>query len=404
MKNWLISPLKKRVIREIRQILYEHPKYRADSENVQNKFSFDNRPQRGVTVTNASADRIRLSADNYIGCISSFVMQAPIENYPNTSLDWVTENSSLLERYSPTRNIFPSPPGVYILSIDSLPDISKNIPGQFYIDPILNVTNERLIVFRSSVDQSAQLSHDNLYHQAVRLYLDGKTPLVPGVDYQVNYQTGEVNFLKNTPAGSAIYADYRYVLDRQGPFNFMPETTNYEAIPGAILAFGDRAQVCDKLAIVVNETRTDTAKAYGGKFEVSFSLKVFVRGDAEDREKLSDYIIIKFLERQDKLGYEGIELIDISPGGESEEVYSEATDDYYYDSDVALSLKIDWEIYQPLPVSILRVVPTSQAEEQSKGYLDGSYTEDLLQAVTNPVLLDGLILNIGNKLSFERIR
>ena len=92
MKNFLTNPTKKRVIREIKRILYDHPRYRADSENVQNKFSFDERPQRGVIVNGTSADRVRLSADNYVGRLSSYVMLTNVENFPGTSLEWVREN------------------------------------------------------------------------------------------------------------------------------------------------------------------------------------------------------------------------------------------------------------------------------------------------------------------------
>ena len=74
MINWMTNATKKRIIREIRQILYDHPRYRADYQNVQNKYSFSERPQRGVIINSTSGDRVRLSADNYMGCLSSFCM------------------------------------------------------------------------------------------------------------------------------------------------------------------------------------------------------------------------------------------------------------------------------------------------------------------------------------------
>jgi hypothetical protein len=86
VQNWLTNALKKRVIKELRKILYDHPRYRADSNNVQNKYAFEERPQRGIIVNDASADRVRLSADNYMGRITSFVMQTPVENKPGTTL------------------------------------------------------------------------------------------------------------------------------------------------------------------------------------------------------------------------------------------------------------------------------------------------------------------------------
>jgi len=403
MKNWLSAATKKRVIQEIKRILYEHPRYRGDSGNVQNKFSFDERPQRGVIVNGTSADRVRLSANNYVGRVSSFVMQANLENYPNTTIEWVIENQGLLGRYSPKRDVFPTPPGVYIIEIEEVPDVGRNLPGKFYIDPILTEFNEPLIKFQTTSDTTAQLSRENIYPQSVRLWLDGRLSLAQGVDYSVDHESGQITFLKPTPPETEVYADYRYQLEKQGPFDFYMESTDMEVIPGAIIAFGDRPQKCDKIPIVVSATRAEVHEVYGGKFEMNFDLTVFSR-DAEDREKLSDYIIIKILEVQNHLGWEGLELMDVSPGGESEEIYVESIDDYFYDGAVSLSMRVDWEIYVPLPVEIFRVVSVSKTEEQEKGYMDGTYTDDLFKAIANPIELAGSVISIGNQLSFERIK
>ena len=121
--------------------------------------------------------------------------------------------------------------------------------------------------------------------------------------------------------------------------------------------------------------------------------------DSEDREKLSDYIIMKIMERQNILGYEGIELLNVSPGGENEDVYNAETDEYYYESNISLSYRVDWSIYNPLPINIWRGEFTSKTEEDSKGHLDGSYTYDLLRATQD----NFSTLSIGNGLTYERI-
>lgn len=402
MENWLTSATKKRLVYELRKILYDHPRYRQDSQNVQNKFAFPERPQRGIIVNNASADRVRLSADNYVGCISSFVMQAPVENSPGTTVEWVKENKSLLEQYSPRRDVFPTPPGVYLIEVTEIPDEARDVPGFFVIDPALTVSNEPLITFSSSTDQEAQLSNQDVYPGSVRLWLEGRRPLLYGVDFTVDYATGAVTFLKPTPAGLSIYADYRHRMPRQGPFPFRLDQVEYRAVPGAVIAFGDRAQKCDRIAVVVGESRSDVAFVYGGKFEVSFDLVVFAR-DPEDRERLSDYVVIKVLERQNALGFEGLELLDVSPGGETEEIYNAEIDDYFYDGSVSVGFRVDWEIYAPLPVEIFRVENTSLQQEQQKGYLDGTVTADLLNARAARGDLLGVPLVMG-KPGYERIR
>jgi len=223
-----------------------------------------------------------------------------------------------------------------------------------------------------------------------------------GVDYTVDYSTGAIEFLKSTPVNSDIFADYRYITEKQGPFYFHEETAHFTAIPGAILAFGDRAQDCDKIAIVVTEDRTEVADVFGGKFEVHFSLIAFAQ-DPDDREKLSDYVIVKFLEKQNYLGFEGLELMDISPGGEAEEVYNPEIDGYYYDGSISLSMRVDWEIYAPLPVVISRAEPISKTEEQQKGFMDGSYTWAQLVAISDPTEIFGMSLVLGKDLGYERI-
>lgn len=402
MQNWLTNATKKRLIREIRKILYDHPRYRKDSENVQNKYSFDERPQRGVIVNSTSADRVRLSADNYVGRLSSFVMQTKVDNHPGTTLEWVIENKLYLERFSSRRDVFPSPPGVYVLTVQSLPDEARNIPGFFIIDPYLTERDEALITFSATTGQQGQISRSTVIPESVRLWLDGRRPLLAGVDYSVD-STGLVTFLRPAPPGGVIYADYRYTVGQQGPFPFRYEEADLTSIPGAVLAFGRRAQDCDKVAIVVDHTRSEVAEVYGGKFEVHFDLVVFSR-DAEDREQLSDHVIMGILDRQNDLGYEGLELLDISPGGESEEIYSADLDDYYYDGAVSVGFRVDWEIYRPLPVNVFRLETSSKAEEQAHGYLDGTVTSDILRPTSNPLDVAGVAVVLGKEITYERIR
>ncbi len=402
MKSWLTNATKKRVIQEIRDILYNHPRYREDHLNVQNKYSFNERPKRGVIVDGTAADRVRLSADNYIGRLSSFVMAVPHNGKSGRSIEWVRENFTALEQVSADRSVFPSQPGAYIIKIVSVPVIGTDTPGTFTIDPIFTVHGEPLILFETSGDFEAQISRENIYPGSTRLWINYGHKLIRGVDYQVNEETGTVLFLKSTPTGSTIHADYRYITPTIGPLPFKNEESIDNAIPGAILAFGDRCEIGDEIAIIVTEDRTEVSEVFGGKYEINFSLTAFVHNDSEDREKLSDYIIHSFLDRQNILGFEGLELLDISPGGENEEIYNADDDTYFYESYISLSLRFDWETYVPLPIVVSGVETVSSQSEQSYGWLEGPPKEDLLQAVSS--VLDSLPVNIGKKLYYERIK
>lgn len=395
MKNFLISPTKKRLIEELRQILYAHPRYRADSQNVQNKYAFAQRPQRGIIVNNASADRIRLSADNYVGRMSSFVMQAMVGNHAGTSVEWVMENKSLLERYSPDRSVFPSPPGVYIIDVKTVPDDARGVPGQFMMEPVLTASDEALLIF----GDEAQLSRQDLYPGALRLWVDGRRPLIDGVDYTVDYAEGLVKFLRPV-SGSDVLADYRYKVPVQGPYYYKTDEADYDSIPGAVIAFGDRHIAGDRLAVVVGQTRSEVADVHGGKFEVSFELVVFAK-DPEDRERLGDYVVASVLERQNQLGFDGLELLDVAPGGESEEVYVAEIDDYYYDGAVNISIRVDWETYTPLPIEIYRAETVSKARERGP---DLPTQSDLLVATSKRTDLAGIAAIKARRPTFERIR
>jgi hypothetical protein len=401
MYNWLTGPTKKRVIKELRDILNKHPKYRADAQNVQDKYSFNERPQRGIILNGTSSDRIRLSANNYVGRLISFVQLAPVENNPGSTIEWVRENQRLLEEVSPRRDIFPSPPGVYITEVLELPDQARGIPGKFSVDPILTVINEPLITFLSTSDKEAQLSNKDIYPGSVRLWLDHRRALLEDVDFTVDYGSGFIQFLKEPPPGGMIYADYRHKSPLQGPFPFNYEEFDVTSIPGAVLAFGDRAEKCDKQAVVVFDERVETAEIFGGKFETNFDLLVFTR-DSEDRNRMSDFVITEFLNMQNILGDEGIELLDISPGGETEEIYNETEDDYFYDTPVSLSLRVDWETHAPLPINVSRAEFTSQTSEEETGYLDGTSVLDLLRLGRESELI-GLRTSIGKGLGFERV-
>lgn len=402
MMSWLTNASKRRVIEELRSILHEHPRYRSDSKNVVNKFSFKERPQRGIVVSGTSADRVGLSASDYVGRLSSFVMLTQYKDCPGTTVEWVRENFPLLEQYSKRRDVFPSPPGAYLIEVQSLPDQARGVPGKFVVTPHLTVHGEPLLILSDPSSAESQITRLPLYRGALRLWLNGKRPLVQDVDYSVDWELGSIVFLKEIPAGSTVDADYRYVLPSRGPFDFFLNKYDVEAIPGTVIAFGDRAQDCDKMVVVVTDKRVDTAEIFGGKFEVHFDLTVFSR-DPEDREKFSDFVVHSIMDKKRAWGYEGLELLDVSPGGESEEIYNAEIDDYYYDSAVSMTLRVDWESYVPLPIQNFRIEQTSQAEELSSGYVDGSYVLDLLR-VGDLGSVAGVSVNIGDKITFPRVR
>lgn len=327
-------------------------------------------------------------------------MQAPVRNYPGTSVEWVTENQHHLETISRKRDVFPSPPGVYTVNVLSVPDEPSNAPGEFMVEPVLSVVGEPLIQFTGSHDYHASLAREGVYPGSVRLWLDGRRALVEGTDFNVDHSTGGITFLSETPSGSYVTADYKYLVAPTGPYRYQREEFSVDAIPGAVIAFGDRVQKDDRVSVVVFDGRKEAADVYGGKFEVSFDLLVFTK-DSDDRERMADYVTVKLLELQNRIGFEGLEIVDVSPGAESEEVFNDTSDEYYYDRTVSMTVRVDWEVYFPLPLEIQRHEFTSRSTEVDTGYL-GSYPLDLLRAV-DPERFASIPVIVGKKLTYESI-
>jgi hypothetical protein len=88
----LLRVVKYRVMDELRDAVQKHQVY-ADKTRVYHKFPFTERPSIGVLLKNASANRIKLSADDCAGTLKSHLALAKAENKPSGCLDWVWEDS-----------------------------------------------------------------------------------------------------------------------------------------------------------------------------------------------------------------------------------------------------------------------------------------------------------------------
>jgi len=395
MVTWLNNATKRNIIQVLRDIMGEHPRYRGDKDNVQNKFSFDERPSRGIIVNGTSADRVVLSADNYMGREKSFVMHAPANGKNGNTVEWVRENANVLAQKSANSSLFPAAPGAYSFKVLSVPDDARNIPGTLSVTPNFTVYGDDLITIRYPDAAEAQLNRTNIYEDSLRLYLDGRILLKPDFDYTVDYTSGLITFKREMPEGIEVTADYRYSAPTVSPVFFKREEFKVDIIEGAVIAFGDRCEVDDEFVIVVTEDRAETADVFGGKFEIDFDLIAFSK-DAEDREKLADYITMSVMNRQIKLSNMGMELLEIAPGGENEDIYNNETDSYYYETNLRLRLRVEWSTYIPLPMvlsdaSASRLVPGSET-------LTGSRSSSLEASVFNSAAV-----RVGNSFTTERI-
>jgi hypothetical protein len=333
----LTGAVKRRFIEELRNYWKHHPKYPDLADNIQGKYSFNERPQHGMIIKTGSASRNSLSADNFMGSVHSYVTLAALQGSKSQFLEWVRENTQMLAKGAP----FPSPPGVYYL------EIADNY--EFYVDPLLSVYDESVLM--SSPTEGVLLNTP--IDGTLRVFeLPSNQPV------EFTRDGDKITLAQPLTAGTSISADYRYAGESRGPFKYKENYSNVDAIPGAILVFGRRVEVGDKMAVIVQPKRDLAYQEYGGKWEMSVDIEVLAR-DVYAQQEISDQsLVYLWAILRTLLSKEGIEITDVSLGGESEEVYDENGDDYFYNGSLSISLTTEWAIQLPVYAEIKSVSET----------------------------------------------
>lgn len=339
----LSSALKRRLIEELRKYWAYHPKYPELPGNIQGKYRFSERPQYGMTIKTVGGNRADFSADNFKGIQESFVYLTKYINYPGVAIEWVREDAVAIQN---NRGLFPSSPGVYFIELTS--------DTEFCVDPLLDIYREEVAMssLTSGMLQNAPLSG------TVRLYeMPSGFKLKEDVNYTLGRDsegrlTGEIELTYPLSGGRTLVADYRYPAETRGPFALYPMQADNHAIPGVVLAFGNKNKAGDRMAVVVQDFRRPAALVYGGQWDVNLEIEVISR-DLEAQMELADATAIYIWGiLRPKLSSEGIEISDLSLGSESEEPYDENGDDYFYNAIMSLTVRTDWEVYVPLNILI----------------------------------------------------
>lgn len=353
----LVSTLKRRLILELQDSFSRHPVYRKIVPHIHNRFAFDERPQYGIVVKGSTSNKVQLAGDNFLGFIESYVMLTYVDG-PAHMLEWVREDTATIRA---NNGKMPTAPGVYYFECLKAPENAGDF-GEFAIDPLLTVTDETVLIAVSGLEQEARLQHVPA-PRSVRLWENHNQPLLVDRDYTLD-PGGNIQFLTRFYPGGIITADYRYPIASIGPKKFMWNRADAETIPGVVLAFGKRAREGDKFAVVITSDRVDVAQAYGGKFEASFDLDVIAQ-DPTQLEEITDFAFMSLWgEKKAALEYEGIEILDVTMGGESEEPVNDTSDEYQYMANLSVQLRADWEIHVPLPLTFSRVSLASREVEQ----------------------------------------
>lgn len=243
------------------------------------------------------------------------------------------------------------PPGRYYIQL-----IDEN---NFIIDPIYVVKKEEVITKTTGTEISAALDNTGLLPDFDVLYTrksdnSSNIYLVRDTDYIIDLD-GNINFLNPLPVDTTLYANYRWIGDRMGPFAMPANEFQYNntALPGVVLAFSSERIVGDKNVIIVYPKRETSAKVYSGHWTMSFEIDVIAR-DTVQLPELTDCIVNDMWSRKrTALIMDGLTMETMEPTGEFEEVYDENTGDQYYKNSVNLVLITEWKRFEPYLTEIM---------------------------------------------------
>ena len=342
---FLTAAVQRRFIQELRDYWATHPRYPDLPGNVQGKYSFEQRPQYGIVVKTGSANKVQLSADNFVGTVQSYVALARIPGYPGTSCEWVREDSNAIQDYG---GKFPTPPGIYYCEMTQ--------EDQFYVDPLLEIRNERLTM----VTPSEGVLQQSPYEGSLRLIeVPGGRLYVEGREYTLGGEGGTTVYLRSPlPNGVALRANYRYAGETTGPWEAKSLYGYNKAIPGCVLVFGRRTRKGDRFAVVVGDTREDAYLEYGGRWDLALDIDIIARDVYAQREIADLTTMFLWATLRSKIVNEGLDVTEISMGGETEEVFDENADDYFYNSSISMTVQTDWFTFVPIIPRVLSIAQT----------------------------------------------
>lgn len=394
----LTEALKRRFILELRRMWAAHPKYQDLVGNIQGKYTFKERPQYGIIVKTSGATKVELAADNFIGTVHSYAYLARVDSFPGQSIEWIREHTPAIQKNG---GRFPSPAGVYYIEVTEY-DPQRGM-GQFWVDRLLDVWNEPVTM---SSPLEGRLQRVPLPGTLALYEAPSGTLLHEGGAYEYDSTDGTITLKKALGKGLSLSADYRFPAASVGPYDFADLRANIAAIPGVVLAFGRMASKGDRAAVVVSRRRSPVALEYGGKWEVSLDFDVLSRDQYSQMEISDRTITWIYGVLRPRVSHEGIEILDVSFGGEAEEIFDENADDYFYNASFSATVQTDWGIQVPLGPELRSISPASAADsravEENPGMQDGKI---------NPVSPGGLGLRpvrdpffSGRSNTFEVIR
>lgn len=374
MFSYLAEPLTGFFIKELREFWSTHPKYLDLVDGIQGKYSWEQTPTKGIVVKTSGSSHVRYSADNYKGIRHSYATLFKPKGTRGTSIEWLKEDGVAINS---NNGFFPSPPGFYFVKITEIDDYTKILT--FSVTKFLDVSSE---IMRLNSLSDGVLVHPPLQNTVTLRVMPSNYELFEDINYIVNYTTGEITFVQPLPNPPAyVEASYRYNGGVTEGFKVQENYYHKNAIPGVLMAFGRRSFLNDVMVICITQLREPAYKIYGGKWTGSIELDCFSKDEYEQRE-ISSWTahFIEAMLRPAATAF-GIEITEVSSGGETEEPFDDVADDYKYSESISVSVETEWEMHVPIVGRVSSVEPLSLFQQQQYAGL----TDEQIAQVSNNI-------------------
>jgi hypothetical protein len=336
MFHHLTLAVRDRMIKELQEYWQDHPRYTTLAQNIQGKYAFDERPQFGMIVKTGGASNTVLSPDNFIATVEGYVVLASVIGKKSVTIEWIREDTFI----KPAK-------GVYHVKV------SKSVGEDPYkydlnID-VYQYQKENTLLFTNPT--TIELLEEPI-ENSFRLIEDPSGRVLESTEYTRNGTS--ITLTEAVPRGLSLRAQYTYKEPNPvGPISVWPDQVYREIIPGCLIAIGRWIEDGDEQIIVVEENRKATYHEYGGRWDISVDIDLVTR-DVHSQADIADRTVVwLWSELRHKLSNLGLEVSDVSLGGEGEEVYDDNADDYFYTASMSLSIQADWFIHFPLVIPFL---------------------------------------------------
>ena len=369
--NWMLREVKHRLVLELRDAFSRHPVYKKVWISTRYPLLRENE-KHVLIVRGASAGHQNLHPAHFMGTLKSHVALARVRSSssgkdnivvdnPNHSIEWVREDTMNLH------NLVLG--GIYYVKIVKVEQWEDDSTWQspagddreayfvkqatFYVDQVFEELNDILIKDWKKGDPDIFELKNCPIPETLKVFM-GQFLLVKGNDYLWSPGTKTIQILN--PARRAIYrASYNYDGESFGPFQVCENEFHSTAIPGVILAFGNRITEGDKQAVIVTENRELGAYVWGGFWDMSIEFEVKAQDTIQEAE-IADYAaFILVAEKKRRLELFNIWIREPSIGGESEDMEDEGSQSFNYKASISVPLYTTWEYREAIPLRVREV-------------------------------------------------